>query len=819
MNLGLSALMLAKTQNALSPIFNAPLTSTLVPSAAVGSATPAFSRATGAYLQDHEAVQRQVSSGEARFWGARRVQNLCNNTENFAHANWQAGFSGTGISCAKTPNFGVAPDGTTTACRVQMDRGAGTTGGDYCNLLQPNVQTGPVGAKYLNSIWIRSNTGANQNLYIDNWAGSQTAIVATPAWQRVVTNGVVNSSSPAHFVLWTAGGGTADRVIDVLIWHPQCEYVVGQSVYTPSEYLSVGVLSAPYQGAGIDGVQYFETVRLHTQNLLQHSENFSAAASYWGPVGATASGGTLTAPDGSATAYRITDDTSNIQHRTFSPPLTPPAGTATFAASVYLKAETMTAVELWLTDNTFAARYAATINLLTGVATDNSGAWTAFNTITSENAGNGWWRVTVKGTWQGAINGGVLWFGLYHNNCDSAAYVGTGQSFLAWGAQLRLGTPSYLNTYVRTSGAAVSSTDTGATAPIPATTLLGYLSENAATNLQANGNDFNAAGWTRNAPTVATDTGPDGVANQNLKITNGGGGTDSIITTTGWAATANTDYIASVYFKTGGTAPFLRVMLTDGGANFIQAFWNTATGAQGNGNTGGDGTLTNRRQTGLGNGWWRVELTGKTTAARTMKLLLAGVNADNAATTTNGQTVTVWGAQAELATPGAASTFVVPGTSRNPDLLTYPAAGNLSGTLGSVYGEVVPIISGAGAPGGFYTPLVDANTFELACVYNNGTTAFSNDGSSNVGPSGGPPFAAGAAKKVACAWGGGTRSMALTGTTISAAQAFDGDFNVNAVFRLGANGSASAYDSIGCLRNLRFYAQKLTDIQLAAMVA
>jgi hypothetical protein len=800
MNLSLSALMLAKTQNALSPIFNAPLTSTLAPSAAVGSATPAFSRATGAYLQDHEAVQRQVSSGEARFWGARRVQNLCNNTENFAH--------------------GVAPDGTTTACRVQMDRGAGTTGGDYCNLLQPNVQTGPVGTKYLNSIWIRSNTGANQNLYIDNWAGSQTAIVATPAWQRVVTNGVANSSSPAHFVLWIAGGGTADRVIDVLIWHPQCEYVVGQSVYTPSEYVSVGVLSAPYQGAGVDGVQYFDTVRLHTQNLLRHSENFSAAASYWGPVGATASGGTLTAPDGSATAYRLTDDTSNIQHRTFSPPITPPAGAATFAASVYLKAETMTAVELWLTDNTFAARYAATINLVTGVATDNSGAWTAFNTITSENVGNGWWRVTVKGTWQGAINGGVLWFGLYHNNCDSAAYVGTGQSFLAWGAQLRVGTPSYLNTYVRTSGAAVGPTDTGATAPIPATTLLGYLSENAATNLQANGNDFNAAGWTKGGTlAISADIGPDCLSG-NLKLTNGAGGTDYIVATTGYAAAANTDYIFSFYAKVnGGSAPWIRVNVTDLIANNFGCWWNAATGAQGATTTGGDGTLTGRRQTNLGNGWWRFEITGKTTAARTMKLLLAGVNADNAATTTNGQTVTVWGAQAELAAPGAASTFVIPGTSRNPDLLTYPAAGNLSGTLGSVYGEVVPIISGTGAPGGFYTPLVDANTFELACVYNNGTTAFSNDGSSNVGPSGGPPFAAGVAKKVACAWGGGTRSMALTGTAISAGQAFDGDFNVNAVFRLGANGSASAYDSIGCLRNLRFYAQKLTDAQLAAMVA
>jgi hypothetical protein len=40
----------------------------------------------------------------------------------------------------------------------------------------------------------------------------------------------------------------------------QLEDVTGQSVQTPSEYVSTNVLTtAPYHGANVDGVKYFDT--------------------------------------------------------------------------------------------------------------------------------------------------------------------------------------------------------------------------------------------------------------------------------------------------------------------------------------------------------------------------------------------------------------------------------------------------------------------------------------------------------------------------------------------------------------------------------
>ena len=39
----------------------------------------------------------------------------------------------------------------------------------------------------------------------------------------------------------------------------QLEDVTGQSVQTPSEYVSTNVLVSPFHGAMVDGVKYFDT--------------------------------------------------------------------------------------------------------------------------------------------------------------------------------------------------------------------------------------------------------------------------------------------------------------------------------------------------------------------------------------------------------------------------------------------------------------------------------------------------------------------------------------------------------------------------------
>lgn len=233
-----------------TPSFFAPLKTTLVPT--ISTAAPTFTRASAATITDFSGQLWQANSGEARFTGARRVHNLLTFTENFSNASWTTLAGGTGTLPTKTDNYGVAPDGTTTAARLQATIGSGTSISDYSLLRQYFSQNSSV-----NSVWLKSNTGSTQNVLLNYNNG--IVMPVTTSWQRF--------SYPLSSITFDVGalGGYSTNTLDILIWHPQVEVVpAGQSNQNPSEYVSVGVLSAPYQGANVDGVQYFNYLNGNT---------------------------------------------------------------------------------------------------------------------------------------------------------------------------------------------------------------------------------------------------------------------------------------------------------------------------------------------------------------------------------------------------------------------------------------------------------------------------------------------------------------------------------------------------------------------------
>lgn len=185
MRLGLCALAIPQRRRFMRPIFDLPLRTSLVPGYAAGSGTPTFSRASTAYVQDHEGVQRQVLANEARFWGARRVRNLFT---------------------------------ATTALSTQ-----GVT-----------VGAGRITVSF---------TGTGSITFTGAFTGS---LAGTGASNRVQQT-------------FTTTAGTLTCTVAGSVTFAQCEDVTGQSVETMSEYVSVGVLSSPWQGANVDGVQYFDT--------------------------------------------------------------------------------------------------------------------------------------------------------------------------------------------------------------------------------------------------------------------------------------------------------------------------------------------------------------------------------------------------------------------------------------------------------------------------------------------------------------------------------------------------------------------------------
>ena len=305
--------------------FDLPLRTSIVPAYAVGSATPTFTRASAATVVDHEGVLRYCKSGEARFWGARRVENLLRDTEDLTTANWTGYGGGT-----FTVDTGVTdPLGGSTAFRVTT----GTANG----VLQDSAFVYGAGTYrawevVTASAWLRVASGTlSVDLYSQGTDASSTTINVDTTWRRLCNSaGATAVGGKAPYIIFGFAGALE-------IWHPSLNVVTGAANVAPPEYVSRGVLSAPYHGAGADGVKYFDTANGNSvasnvvsegtgapiadsvlfgylaegqfTNRLLYSEDFSNAA--WVKTNVTVTANSTAAPDGTTTADTLTATAAN----------------------------------------------------------------------------------------------------------------------------------------------------------------------------------------------------------------------------------------------------------------------------------------------------------------------------------------------------------------------------------------------------------------------------------------------------------------------------------------------------------------------------
>ena len=220
-----------------SLIFDLPLTTSLVPKWSKGSPTPTFTRATAAYANTYDPPQTLVNIGEARFSGARRVYNkivqeVNASSTNFSVAAWGKA-SGATVTGTNQLNF----DGTANG---RLVAGGGTGFG-----VAGDVFTISFDAYRISGSTTVKVTGFSV----------EPTIPLTGSKQRYSFTGLLYGAATQVGVIDRTG-----TVGSIFIDRFQLEIVTGQSNQNPSEYVSVGVLSAPYHGAGIDGVKYFSTL-------------------------------------------------------------------------------------------------------------------------------------------------------------------------------------------------------------------------------------------------------------------------------------------------------------------------------------------------------------------------------------------------------------------------------------------------------------------------------------------------------------------------------------------------------------------------------
>jgi hypothetical protein len=218
--------------------FFAPLLTSL--SFSRGFGTPTFTRATTATVTDFEGIIKTVKSGEARFEGARRVENLVTNAEAFNSWGKQ--------SITVDSNVEISPLGDMTADRVNFQAVVAS------GLNSNNSAAGT----YTVSVYAKIDT-PGKSFRLLTWGAADgyqysPEITPTGTWTRY--SYTVTITGLSGFYIYNQASGIAGSVF---FWGYQAELVNGQTNQNPSEYVSTGVLSAPYHGANVDGVKYFAT--------------------------------------------------------------------------------------------------------------------------------------------------------------------------------------------------------------------------------------------------------------------------------------------------------------------------------------------------------------------------------------------------------------------------------------------------------------------------------------------------------------------------------------------------------------------------------
>ena len=361
-----------------------------------------FTRSSSATIVDHEGVIRTVPSGAARFNGLRYVRNLFTNT-----------------------TTSLASGSSTTAVTV--------TAGSYI---------------------------------FSMGAGSGTATFSGTATGSTGTLSANASNRTAKTLTITAGGTIIVTASVAALATIQLENATGRTdTTTPSEYVSVGVLSSPYHGAGVDGIKYFATENGNSVVGNVVTEGTGAAIeggalllepaatniSNWfstinGTTYNTNSNISFTendavAPDGTTAATRLTAIATGSSIYAAE---TSPGSSAVYTYSAFVKRGNCD----WVTTGLWSGGidYIAWFNLASGVVGTQTNC-----TASIVAAGDGWYRVTLTTSNAMTLN---LVNAPVPRNADGVLSTTGGYYCFTWGISVESGTTA--TSPIPTSGTAVT---------------------------------------------------------------------------------------------------------------------------------------------------------------------------------------------------------------------------------------------------------------------------------------------------------------------------------------------------------------------------
>jgi hypothetical protein len=308
----------------------------------------------------------------------------------------------------------------------------------------------------------------------------QTAEYYGNGWYRISvsgTTGVVGTTSLSMFIgvdTNTAGTGlvtsyTGDGGAGFYVWGAQLEDSKQQTSFIPSsESFTSRASTGSYIGSdGLIKTATSNTAR-YTYSVLDLSipprllyepaatnlYNYSEQINTYSLTGATVTANNTTSPDGTASADKLVENTSNSHHDAHQTLASVTAGVA-ITVSAFFKAEerSMVAME-FVPSSSFTDSIAPTafFSLTTGTTTNVINMMTKDTSIISY--GNGWYRCSATVT---PLSNGTLTcnLGMTAGLSNTATYTGDGASGLyIWGAQAETG--NVATSYIATGATTVT---------------------------------------------------------------------------------------------------------------------------------------------------------------------------------------------------------------------------------------------------------------------------------------------------------------------------------------------------------------------------
>jgi Concanavalin A-like lectin/glucanases superfamily len=392
-----------------------------------GSGDLTFTRASGATRVASNGLIEKVRT------------NLALYSEDFTNAVWEA----FGATTTVTANATTAPDGTTTADRVQIP--SSSRGGKY------QLFSATSGETYTFSCYLKASAPDTIRLFSDqscgNFRGATIANVTTE-WQRFEFTVTATATASITFgidneVSTVVECGSTGSTVDVFIWGFQAEISdFGATPYIPTTTaaVSVGPVSnvprLDYLGSSCPRL----LLEPQRTNVQTYSEQINNAA--WGLSGVSVSANNAISPDGYTNADKIVESAANARHEFYGV-------SASFSGNNSVSFFAKAAGRRYICALEPTGAGGATFDLQTGTV-----ATVTAVSASIENYGNGWYRCSV------VINKTATTQIYYVLRTTSSVgietYTGDGTSgVLFYGAQTEL-SASYATSYIPTTAASVT---------------------------------------------------------------------------------------------------------------------------------------------------------------------------------------------------------------------------------------------------------------------------------------------------------------------------------------------------------------------------